>query len=177
MTTSKLLRAGIALAAVMFVFGFAGCENAAGSINKEKSNEAALTSLKVAGVTVNPIPDPIPAADWDAHDDLSFLTDGQKGEAIIAVSGFSDGAAIVTGRSSKAQVAFAVGISLKQPVDDDFESDVLDRLINLQNGGWLYIRVMAEDRVTINYYCVKTSSVSSIAILSKIQIADGQENT
>ncbi|GBU27014.1 hypothetical protein R84B8_00534 [Treponema sp. R8-4-B8] len=169
MIKSKFLMAGITLFTVMLVFGITGCESPAGA-NPGKSNEAVLTSLKVADVDVT-VPSLIKASDWKGNDDLSFLTDGQIGEAIIAVSAFNTDITIITGRSPKASVAFASGRSLKQPADDEFADDAID-MVGLYNGGYLYIRVTAEDGMNVNYYCVKTSSISANTTLNSLQIAE-----
>jgi hypothetical protein len=166
---SRLLKACITLLTVMLSFGLTGCESPA-EVNSGKSGEAVLTSLKVADVDVT-IPPLIKASDWESYEDLSFLTDGQIGEAVIDVSAFNKDITIITGRSPKASVAFASGRNLKQPADEKFIDDTIG-LVNLYNGGYLYIRVTAEDRMNVNYYCVKTSSISANTTLSSLQIAD-----
>ena len=172
MTMSRFFIAGVYLLTVMLLFAFTSCVNPANA-NFGKSSEAVLTLLKVADVNVT-VPSLINASDWEGYDDLSFLADRQIGEAVIAASAFNEDVTIITERSPKASITFGSGRNLKQPADDKFIDDTIDKIspVELYNGGYLYIRVTAEDGVNINYYCVRTSSVSSNTTLSSLQIAD-----
>jgi len=172
MNMLKLLRKGVALLTVILVFGFIGCESP-NDAKVEKSRDAVLTSLNIADVDVT-VPSLIKASDWEGYEDLSFLTEGQIGETVIAISAFNEDVTIIIGKSPKASVAFASGINFKQPANDKFSDDTIGKigLVELYNGGYLYIRVTAEDGVNINYYCVRTSNISSNTTLISLQIED-----
>lgn len=168
MTKLKLLQAGICLAAILFVLGVTGCPS---STEDEKSNDASLTSLTVAGKGVT-LSTPITGTAWDAADDSGFfsLINDKTAELTLTTSEMSDAPLVAVPANSKATVGFATGSSGSKPADADFEEVESIRLIN---NGYLFIRVTAEDRATVKYYCVKTASISSNTAMSSIKIGSG----
>jgi hypothetical protein len=129
-----------------------------------KSSEALLTSITVAGVVPESIPMPISSALWESED----FTDPEYTENIRLINAAAlTNAPIVAQASPGATVTSGVGNGFDAPEAGFSAAPTL----TFTDGQCLYVRVIAEDGRTTNYYRFIIQPRSSSASLRTLTIA------
>ena len=163
MKSSRIVKAGIAIAAVLFVLAFAGCPQ-----DSTSNSQALVSGITVAGITLDSVPSPITEADWYNYEtSLESL-----GPAFTKIVYFQDravldNAAINVTASSGAAVAYGTEFGSQRP--DEFPYKANDR-ISLSHNEYLYIRVTSEDGKTINHYRLNIQVLSDSTLLQTVTV-------
>ena len=152
---------GVCLLAL--VIGITGCDTGTSS---SASGAALLTRLTIDNTEVE-LKAPIGG---DAYEDSGNSLNGLFTADFLAQVSLKDftGNVITATVSPKAKAEFGAGSSNYKPADFVGASEV-----KLTSNGYLFIRVTSENGKTINYYAVRTQSISNTAELKSIQIGNG----
>jgi hypothetical protein len=186
MRSSKFWLVGSILLSVLLTIGFLSCGGGDDNPSPKKSSDAALTSVKLSWESVEKalpesgktLPDAVKGSAWDAAAKLSDVFDDQTNVYELLLDAPASGTTLAnsvtvesTAKNSKATTDWAYVNNLSGgPSSVTFGNEVVARF---SQGGYLIIRVIAQDKTTINYYAVRTTSLSNITRLNSIQI-EGQ---
>jgi hypothetical protein len=157
----------VILLTAMLVFGLAGCPN--GTEKKTTSSgDATLTGINVAGRD-GTVGNAISAQQWD---DTSFplTTDGYTGTLFYA-TGMDSSPAILLTKQAKATVQYGSTYAATRP-----QAFTPNPPTRLANGNFLYIMIIAENGVVINYYRFEVKRNDSIEI-NQIRVGPASGNT
>jgi hypothetical protein len=161
---------GAALLMAMGILVFIGCSNDPDPGTGKKSDQAVITSIKVAGVDVE-VKTPITGAQWDATDSLNSTAIPGIGNALQSLASLPNitllaNATITVEASARATVKY--GRSSTGTVKP--ESFQTGNTITFTNMDYLYIQVTSENGAVINYYRIRVQAQTHSAIVASISI-------
>ncbi|GHV89223.1 hypothetical protein AGMMS50267_15830 [Spirochaetia bacterium] len=155
---------------LVLVFGLmvSGCPQTEGD---SKNTEASVTAIKVGSVDVVTVPALVPAAVFTGEDfAVNQLDAAQIGQAVLAQTSDLANAAISVTASSGAKLKYAAARTVNDLTFGDSNT------VTLENLGYLFLQVTAEDGNTVNYYVVRITTLNTVTTLTGVTVA-GKEVT